>query len=562
MPITPHFEISQTDDHVMIDILVPHVRVSHESLQVVLSDENKCLHFASPPYLLLLTFQHAFQENAEDACAQYDPLRSYGRIVLKLAKLEAGIYWEDLDMVGALMKPRTNLQSFIDGQNQNHSPQKSTWIKEVLEATSNQEESTEGNAEEKAREIGLETGYGFATMFRGIFTDLARDGLAREMLEIPLDTSDGGLKFLDINKNSDKEISHRQKRLQTEVSKFSAERYLQDFDIQDDYLYQTAMQMRPHWRDTTTDDETQPSNNYFTSQESAQLSSIPYPLLPPWREGDNATPLWLGILDLLFAYCYDHLLTDGDPTVESAWNISILSCSLSWLESFDQGECVADVVAQSIRRSLIYPYLRNVEFGVYCWTQVSQIVTSRRCIIRCLLQVRKILDQSELYYLGNKLYIDPYLAWLQDPRRHNDDNLLTLATDIDAVLQKPNDLKERIGMDLVSIEREVFGDSDDEMTATGSSETDSSDDEEETTSDSDDDNSDDEDDREISGQLETTRQASAKSHSKDLLDDNLALENPASLIVNMTKLSINGEEDGHGGSCQGVARKKLIEEIN
>ncbi len=40
----------------------------------------------------------------------------------------------------------------------------------------------------------------------------------------------------------------------------------------------------------------------------------------------------LGLADILFAYAYDHRTTTGDPSVESAWTVAVLSPLLSWLE--------------------------------------------------------------------------------------------------------------------------------------------------------------------------------------------------------------------------------------
>ena len=43
-------------------------------------------------------------------------------------------------------------------------------------------------------------------------------------------------------------------------------------------------------------------------------------------------PLYLGLVDLLFAYCYDHRTTEGEGNVESAWTMCKLSSTLSCLE--------------------------------------------------------------------------------------------------------------------------------------------------------------------------------------------------------------------------------------
>jgi len=643
MPITPHFELSQTDDHVIIRIRVPHVRVSFESVQVVLTDENRCLHFASQPYLLVLTFSNAFEENADEACAQYDPFQDHGRIVLRLAKASPGLWWDDLDMVGALVKPRAarQLQEFVTDactagastSSKTSSIQKSNWIKQVLNETTDFDGDGDNDGHEnKEQNDGIDSrgsatdgennrmlplhqqqGYGFCHMFQNVFADLARDGLAREMLEIPLNNQRHVLEQKNTILSSsvvvqEKEnINYQQQRQDMEVSKFNQERYLEDLHVEDDYLYQVAMDMRPHWSQleshqsptpipaaaaaeaaaVAATNNTTPSQSYFSAEESAQLASIPYPLLPRFTTVANERYLWWGVLDLLFAYCYDHLLTGGDPTVESAWNISILSVTLSWLESFqdydDDGDYEHDttwssnrIVLQSTRRSLIYPYLRNLEFAIYVWKQVSQILRlgGRRCVVRCLLQVRNILDQSELYYLGNKLYIDPYLAWLQDSRRHENDDrkdyLHQLSSEIEDVVSDSGTLKRDIGLDLLTIEREAcrVEEEDEECVISNSSSESSS--EEESSEDEEDQSPQDEitlEDK--SGTAADCHQESAKT-SNALLDDNIGKSEAgrADLIVtDLSKLSLtdhkNGiaaETDSTGGNTK--SRRSLIQELS
>ena len=52
MPITPHFSLTQTDTHIELNIRVPHVRVTAESIQVVV-DDDQVVHFSAPPCYLL-----------------------------------------------------------------------------------------------------------------------------------------------------------------------------------------------------------------------------------------------------------------------------------------------------------------------------------------------------------------------------------------------------------------------------------------------------------------------------------------------------------------------------
>jgi protein SHQ1 len=140
------------------------------------------------------------------------------------------------------------------------------------------------------------------------------------------------------------------------------------------------------------------------------------------------------LLDLLLAYTYDHIMTIGDATVESAWTISILSPSLSWLDSPDT---VDEACASFIRRSLCYPYWRSVTFSVrHVMVSTSHLLEAGiPSIVKALLQIRIILERSESYYLGNKLFVDPFLYWIQQ-QNEKDDVLLQLKEELKLFLKQ------------------------------------------------------------------------------------------------------------------------------
>lgn len=93
----------------------------------------------------------------------------------------------------------------------------------------------------------------------------------------------------------------------------------------------------------------------------------------------------------------------------------ILSPSLAWLENYHPPyDGVVDVMRWCIRRSLIYPYIRNYTLAMKLLEDVSAILTrGRRTVIRCLLQLHRIMERSEAHYLFNKLCIDPLIGWVQ-----------------------------------------------------------------------------------------------------------------------------------------------------
>eukprot|EP00977_Amphora_coffeiformis_P014019 scaffold3823_cov195-Amphora_coffeaeformis.AAC.29 len=465
MTITPRFTLHQTDTHVTLNIRVPHVRVSAESIETVLTDDDRVLHFSSPPYLLVLQFApYQFHSTAVEACATYQPLAEDGTIQLSLLKAQAGVVWENLDLLGQWHKPsrRTTgvrwLQQVVvadDDDNNNVQDGDATTNQVDDDDVSPESDHHDTTDTEVRRE---ENGYGFLRLYQGIYADLTRDGLAQEMLELPWRNEDDDPLLPSVvlpttttttTTNDNAHSRRRRERLDMELAKFNPNRYRQDLDLADDYIYQCAMSYVPHWTqqqpkrsssgssdpDTLLTEELSqlslqsPQNvAFFTDDEQQQLMAIPYPLLPTTITDQHAQRLSAGLVDLLFAYVYDHLTTCGDPTVESAWTISILSASLSCLDDWldindptissgndnDGKSLVMSVGYSCLRRCLVYPYLRNFALGVHCLDQVRHIISQGvRCVLRCFLQTRAILDHSELYYLGNKLWMDPYLAWLQ-----------------------------------------------------------------------------------------------------------------------------------------------------
>ena len=510
MPITPHFHLSQTLTHVGVEIRVPHVRVSVESVEVLVDREK--LHFSSPPYLLILQFPAPFAETDASESAKYDPSRDGGVITLDLKKQEPEL-WPDLDLLGQLMRPKMP---------SSHKPLRAEVVSEERNEADNQEETIEDPLPPNVLDED-KPHYGFLNQSVGVFTDLVREGLAAEMLQLP-------------NPDETDSNDRRKLRLEAEEETFDADRYLGDVDIEDDYIYQCAMAMEPHWalsvdlltQQMATMTTTEQHPMYFTEEESAKLASIAYPILPAGIDDQQQRSLLLGLLDILFAYVYDHLLTDGDPSIESSWTVSSLSCTLSWLESFGSTDGLHDVIGFSSRRSLIYPYIRNYDFALYCWNQVAAIIRNgRRCVIRCLLHTRAILDKSEFHYMGNRFYIDPYLGWIQS--RLSDETLIVFSKELLEIPKKTCWIsKEMLGLKLVDLEQllcqdegggEESGDEDD-----GSDDNDDDDDSDDDGADSDDGDDDGDDDEANKKALIVTRDSLYTGHmavSSALLDSEI-----------------------------------------
>jgi protein SHQ1 len=130
----------------------------------------------------------------------------------------------------------------------------------------------------------------------------------------------------------------------------------------------------------------------------------------------------------LFAYCYDHRTTQGESTVESAYTIAVLSPTLSSFENYINYEAhssesasfpnttlpVRDVLIYSARRCLTFPYLRTWKLVKKIFIDVTKILfLGQRCVLKCLLEVHRIFEKTDNYYLLNKLYLEDYCVWIQ-----------------------------------------------------------------------------------------------------------------------------------------------------
>lgn len=374
---------------------------------------------------------------------QYNPEKNHGTLVLVLRKEEEG-FWEDLDLLGRLQQPMRPRQDVNN----------STSMKPLVSVISEQDDAYyEGNEiDEKTSTSGImeellsinqtQPKYGLFQQFSYVFRDYAREGLVHEMLECPnpdVVTANNGED--QESNNHCEEQNRRQMRLEMENHKFDSDRYLNDLhaEEEEDMVFDAAMRMVPHWIDEedalqtnsigsvenitdrmaalSTSSSNINNTVFFTAEESHLLATLPpqHKNIPTHLTAEQRCSAFLTLIDILFAYAYDHRTTDGDPTVESSWTVMILTSSLSWLDNFNPPyDSIIDVIRWNIRRSLIYPYLRVFTLSRKVIDDVCRIIMGgRRRILRCLLQVHLIMERSECHYLFNKLYIDPLIGWIQ-----------------------------------------------------------------------------------------------------------------------------------------------------
>ena len=525
---------------------------------------NSEFHFYAKPYLLKLNFfPNGFVDPDDDlhgrssgiGNAKYDPSEQTVTVPLlkqKIAGEESTANWPDLELTARMIQPREIPQKWLhsvvtnegngnaeggDDKSDNdiddediEIPVAQVNIKKVESSLPSLQLQNNNNTTSSASD-----GYGFDSIFRNVFADYCRSGLAEEMLQMRVCEPE--------NSTMD---DRRDERLEHELSNLHLERYLADGELtkdsQEDYLFPMVLAYEPWWRSTkikgvgigaslvqdldklviggdscnkkdekeisedsnnSTTKTAQEAPSIFTNDEKLLLSTIPYPLLPDkyltaknGSYNSNASheqthALWCGLLELLFAYVYDHLATMGDPTVESAWTIFILSPGLSWLDSSSHSSVKA-ATETFWRRLLVYPYWRSGVLGRRVLSETLYLLETHgiRGATKALLQARKILDGSEKFYLGNKLWIDPYLYWIQQSSSSNNSGSSdTAGVGLDPIIQELRKILRNdksfeafeesveISLDIPELLKEFFG-SEDEDDDEAMSESESSDDSE------------------------------------------------------------------------------------
>jgi protein SHQ1 len=129
---------------------------------------------------------------------------------------------------------------------------------------------------------------------------------------------------------------------------------------------------------------------------------------------ENPKAIYLGLLDLLFAYAYNHRTTEGENTVESGWTICKLSPTLVNMEVH---ETLMECCISSIRRVLTFPLYRNYDLALKCLKDVVVILKlGKRACLKALLEIKFLLDRHEAAYVLSRLWLDDYCVWIQQAR--------------------------------------------------------------------------------------------------------------------------------------------------
>ncbi|KAJ2745515.1 hypothetical protein GGI20_002119 [Coemansia sp. BCRC 34301] len=425
--ITPRFTVRQDDSNVYVTIHAAHVRAQTLEFDV---DEYQFKFYASP-YYLRLTFPGKVVEG-ESSTASLDA--STGQILVTLSKQTPGESFENLDLLSSLLATKRErdlgVSAMADRQGRpliEDIAGGSTAVpftgEEQLAILQDEEFDWEipqfpaaaSVDDDESLLLLTRPAYGFDNQYKGLLAHAHDSGN-------------------DINAVSDPERltpdERRANRIAAEDAKFDEsyyiDNYINDEDIVPLIRYKTrffkilrctqkaksadsAAAVVPQKGDVESAHDTDLVGSWteFTDKENATMLNLPRKT----HLVSDRQAVYLGLVDILFAYSLDHRINQGDSTVESLWTIGAVSPTLSNLETFS---ALRLTVVACFRRALAYPLYRNWELCEKVLEDVYVLFKlGLRAILKVMLEVKLMFDHHDIYYVYSKLYLDDYCVWLQ-----------------------------------------------------------------------------------------------------------------------------------------------------
>uniref|UniRef100_A0A7N8Y4X8 Protein SHQ1 homolog n=1 Tax=Mastacembelus armatus TaxID=205130 RepID=A0A7N8Y4X8_9TELE len=378
--ITPAFDLSQDPNYLILNIRVPYTKTSEFDLYIDGTDFK----FYAKPYFLRLSLPGRIVEDGKEK-AKFDIDK--GLFSLWVPKETPGEHFEGLQMLTSLLAPKgsrsaKSLVEDVSTEDEEEDEEEFDWQieQEVYKETS----------EEELRALQK---YGFGNQRCGVFARL------QEELSDVIDVK---------NPEGTTAAERRQARLEAEASAFSPDHFLADL-FEDDEI-KGLLKFRPWWTKLSPSAEHQGEAAVsFTDDEKEQLRKFTnrsYLL-----DKTSRYQAWLSLVDILLAYSYEVRSTEGEHNVESPWTIRKLSGTLCWLETYSS---LQEVLVSFGRRVLCYPLYRNFAMVSAAVCDTAKILQSgKACVLKCLLDIHKILRENDPAYILNDLYITDYCIWIQ-----------------------------------------------------------------------------------------------------------------------------------------------------
>ncbi|BFU21828.1 SHQ1, putative [Entamoeba histolytica HM-1:IMSS-B] len=455
--ITPYFSLTQNNDYVIVHIKIPpYQQFGVEDIQI----DNNTMIYHSEPYFLSLTFKNDIAKDGTEK-AEIDRLEC--KLHVYLPKENKGEVFPDLDML-PLFLTKKKILSRVQVLNTSPCPEEEKTEHEVIKEITpeeqelidkvqrleklRQENEIKKNPNEKTRkeerldfisrddlilgedqQIRDETEdivnifapkYGFNGSHSEFFKDLQQNSFEIVMLRNPDQTDSKG---------------RRKQRIDDELNSFDKDRYICDtfeWDNEEEVLKNNSF----WWKEDG--DWTDEERNEFGALDKIEVLV----------NNEEVIQIYKDLFGIVYGYLYDQIVM-GESTVESGWTIATLSPVMSY---FDRIDDIVDLIETCIRRSLIYPVVRNWELSMKTLEETIEVFKKRRVVLmKILLRIHQIYKLDELKHYMNYLFFDEYCNWIQsadDQIRHQ------FVVRIEEI--KGKICKENIGLPLQDAEQEYI----------------------------------------------------------------------------------------------------------
>ncbi|EDO16721.1 hypothetical protein Kpol_1003p26 [Vanderwaltozyma polyspora DSM 70294] len=430
--ITPAFKVTQDEDFVIINVKISSIRFDAPGMEMVVTGNVFVFHLS--PYYLRLRFPHNLVDD-ERATAEYK--LSEETIHIKLPKEERGKVFEDLDFPSKLLAREGDILQADNLNNveaNTNNIAKGPLIQEIGGEKSQSDEvqniaqlgeTFNWEIEQKIAEDSMDVlsaKYGFDNNYNSIVSVSVANGNDINELDEPEKST------------ADERVNER---LRKENLKFDPEYYVSEymtnkFGSDEDLVIngiKELLQFTPAivkqylkwYKNAENKDATMPVD--FTEKEQEQMQKN----LPNKNYlVQDLKPLYITILNLLFAYVFEQIENEGVQQTESGWTIGKLTPQLCFLDqqlmvkkevliSENPNEDISVIraaIIAGIRRGLSYPLHRNFELTKKTWNYVYYILRGgKRLIIKCLLTIHELFRFHDVYYVYNKILLDDLCSW-------------------------------------------------------------------------------------------------------------------------------------------------------
>ncbi|OBA26870.1 hypothetical protein HANVADRAFT_24190 [Hanseniaspora valbyensis NRRL Y-1626] len=469
--LTPKFEITQDDAHLFIKIYINNIRFNTGNLDITIN--KNMMNFTLLPYYLRLRFNEKellmITQEQPFECRLVTEDDGSECVVVKLFKLERGVFFQDLDNHLTLLSRdnenmnSNNNESMLNIVDNNSDDKVKPLIQEMDDNVNDIEmisklgdkfdwqikqtlpKETDSNYKKK---IGFSLKHDATAIIPSIYNNNEINDVAEETINKQ-----------ESQKKFEKELIKL--RNYKDNLKFDADYYMNDYitykygqttemmqedleingilkiikyvpkDIKQFLQWAKLKQLdKPKFKDTLV---------YNSFEQEQMREKLPKNIKHDMSQF-NQFRNFVFIINVLFGYIYQEMEFDFDleeNTSERSWLIGKLAPQLGNLDQtliLKPDELIKTCLIIAVKKSLSYPLHRNLQLSLKVIDYVNySLISGSKFIIKLLLKIHELFRYDDVYYIYNKIWFDDLITWLlqfSDTNFHDLENTVVKGDEI------------------------------------------------------------------------------------------------------------------------------------